>query len=91
VKKKLCSGQANHPHETFNVSLQRRIQITEKTAVKIRFDASTFSTRSTSCATAAALVSVRRNLVSVAVFTGRSPTTSEIFEFVYFLRIGCFK
>ena len=27
-----------HPYETFNVNLQRRIQITEKTALKIRFD-----------------------------------------------------
>ena len=27
-----------NPYETFNVSLSRRIQITEKTAVKIRFD-----------------------------------------------------
>jgi outer membrane receptor protein involved in Fe transport len=30
--------QKNHPYETSNISLQRRIQITEKTALKIRFD-----------------------------------------------------
>jgi TonB dependent receptor len=28
----------NHPYETFNLSLQRRIKLTEKTAIKIRFD-----------------------------------------------------
>jgi outer membrane receptor protein involved in Fe transport len=27
-----------HPYETFNLSLQRRIKITEKTAVTVRFD-----------------------------------------------------
>src|SRR5213595_1107787 len=34
----LANTQKNHPYESFNVNLQRRIQITEKTAVKIRFD-----------------------------------------------------
>jgi outer membrane receptor protein involved in Fe transport len=28
----------NHPYEIFNVSLQRRIKITEKTSVAVRFD-----------------------------------------------------
>jgi hypothetical protein len=33
-----ANTQKNHPYETFNVSLSRRIQITEKTALKMRFD-----------------------------------------------------
>ena len=38
LRRGFANTQKNHPYETFNVSLQRRIQITEKTAVKIRFD-----------------------------------------------------
>ena len=30
--------RSNHPYETFNLHVQRRIKLTEKTAVKIRFD-----------------------------------------------------
>ena len=33
-----CQHSKTHPYETFNVHLSRRIQITEKTALKIRFD-----------------------------------------------------
>ncbi len=33
-----CEHPKNHPYGTFNVNLSRRIKITEKTAVKIRFD-----------------------------------------------------
>jgi outer membrane receptor protein involved in Fe transport len=38
LRRGFANTQKNHPYETFNVSLQRRIKITEKTAVKIRFD-----------------------------------------------------
>jgi len=38
LRRGFANTKKNHPYETFNVSLQRRIQITEKTAVKIRFD-----------------------------------------------------
>jgi outer membrane receptor protein involved in Fe transport len=38
LRRGFANTQKNHPYETFNVSLSRRIQITEKTAVKIRFD-----------------------------------------------------
>src|SRR5207245_8836497 len=33
-----ANTQKNHPYETFNMHFSRRIQITEKTAVQIRFD-----------------------------------------------------
>src|SRR5947208_2326507 len=38
LRRGFANTQKNHPYGTFNVSLSRRIQITEKTAVKIRFD-----------------------------------------------------
>ena len=38
LRQGFANTQKLHPYETFNVSLQRRIQITEKTALKIRFD-----------------------------------------------------
>jgi hypothetical protein len=38
LRRGFANTQKNHPYETFNVNLQRRIQITEKTALKIRFD-----------------------------------------------------
>jgi len=38
LRRGFANTKKNHPYETFNVSLQRRIKITEKTAVKIRFD-----------------------------------------------------
>src|SRR2546421_1357589 len=38
LRRGFANTQKNHPYETFNVNLQRRVQITEKTAVKIRFD-----------------------------------------------------
>src|SRR5256884_2894164 len=38
LRRGFANTQKNHPYETFNVSLQRRIKITEKTALKIRFD-----------------------------------------------------
>jgi TonB dependent receptor len=38
LRRGFANTQKNHPYETFNVSLSRRIQITQKTAVKIRFD-----------------------------------------------------
>ena len=38
LRRGFANTQKNHPYETFNVSLSRRIQITAKTAVKIRFD-----------------------------------------------------
>jgi outer membrane receptor protein involved in Fe transport len=33
-----ANTQKNHPYEIFNVSLSRRIKLTAKTALKIRFD-----------------------------------------------------
>ena len=33
-----ANTKKNHPYETYNLSLSRRIKISEKTAVKIRFD-----------------------------------------------------
>jgi len=38
LRRSFANTQKNPPYETFNVSLQRRIQITQKTAIKIRFD-----------------------------------------------------
>ena len=38
LRRGFANTQKNHPYETFNVNLSRRIQITEKTAIKIRFD-----------------------------------------------------
>ena len=38
LRRGFANTQKGHPYETFNVSLSRRIQITEKTAIKIRFD-----------------------------------------------------
>jgi outer membrane receptor protein involved in Fe transport len=38
LRRGFANTMKNHPYETFNVSLQRRIKITEETAVKIRFD-----------------------------------------------------
>src|SRR6267143_1030875 len=38
LRRGFANTQKNHPYETFNVSLSRRIQITAKTALKIRFD-----------------------------------------------------
>jgi hypothetical protein len=38
LRRGFANTQKNHPYETFNLSLSRRIQITAKTAVKIRFD-----------------------------------------------------
>jgi TonB dependent receptor len=38
LRRGFANTQKNHPYETFNVSLSRRIKITAKTAVKIRFD-----------------------------------------------------
>jgi hypothetical protein len=38
LRRGFANTQKNHPYETFNVSLSRRIHITPKTAVKIRFD-----------------------------------------------------
>src|SRR5437016_7579682 len=38
LRRGFANTKKNHPYETFNVSLQRRIKITEKTAVKVRFD-----------------------------------------------------
>ena len=38
LRRGFANTQKNHPYETFNVNLLRRFQITEKTAVKIRFD-----------------------------------------------------
>src|SRR5205814_968675 len=38
LRRGFANTQKNHPYETFNVNLSRRFQVTEKTAVKIRFD-----------------------------------------------------
>src|SRR5947208_2441185 len=38
LRRGFANTQKNHPYETFNVSLQHRIKITEQTALKIRFD-----------------------------------------------------
>src|SRR6267378_1021027 len=38
LRRGFANTQKNPPYETFNVHVQRRIQITEKTALKIRFD-----------------------------------------------------
>jgi outer membrane receptor protein involved in Fe transport len=38
LRRGFANTQKNHPYETFNVSLSRRIQLTQKTALKIRFD-----------------------------------------------------
>jgi len=38
LRRGFANTQKNHPYETFNVSLSRRIQITPKTALKVRFD-----------------------------------------------------
>jgi len=38
LRRGFANTQKNHPYETFNVGLQRRIQLTDKTALKIRFD-----------------------------------------------------
>jgi len=38
LRQGFANTQKLHPYETFNLSLSRRIQITEKTAIKIRFD-----------------------------------------------------
>jgi hypothetical protein len=38
LRRGFANTQKVHPYETFNVSLSRRIKITEKTALNIRFD-----------------------------------------------------
>jgi hypothetical protein len=38
LRRGFANTQKNHPYETFNVSLSRRIKLTAKTALKIRFD-----------------------------------------------------
>jgi hypothetical protein len=38
LRRGFANTQKNHAYETFNVSLSRRIQLTQKTALKIRFD-----------------------------------------------------
>jgi hypothetical protein len=38
LRRGFANTQKNHPYETFNVNLSRRIKITAKTALKIRFD-----------------------------------------------------
>ena len=38
LRRGFANTQKNHPYETFNVGLSRRIQLTQKTALKIRFD-----------------------------------------------------
>ncbi len=38
LRKGFANTEKNHPYETFNISLQRRIKITEKTSVTVRFD-----------------------------------------------------
>jgi hypothetical protein len=38
LRRGFANTMKNHPYETFNLSLQRRIMITEKTSVNIRFD-----------------------------------------------------
>ena len=38
LRRGFANTQKGDPYETFNVSLSRRIQLTEKTALKIRFD-----------------------------------------------------
>jgi outer membrane receptor protein involved in Fe transport len=38
LRRGFANTMKNHPYETFNVSLQRRIKITEKTSVVVRFD-----------------------------------------------------
>src|SRR6266568_36186 len=38
LRRGFANTQKNHPYETFNLHVQRRIKLTEKTAVKIRFD-----------------------------------------------------
>jgi hypothetical protein len=38
LRKGFANTEKNHPYETFNLSLSRRIKLTEKTAVTVRFD-----------------------------------------------------
>jgi outer membrane receptor protein involved in Fe transport len=38
LRRGFANTMKNHPYETFNLSLQRRIKLTEKTSVNIRFD-----------------------------------------------------
>ena len=38
LRRGFANTEKNHPYETFNVGLSRRIKITEKTALNIRFD-----------------------------------------------------
>jgi outer membrane receptor protein involved in Fe transport len=38
LRKGFANTEKNHPYETFNLNLQRRIKLTEKTAVTVRFD-----------------------------------------------------
>jgi hypothetical protein len=38
LRRGFANTQKNHPYETFNVNLSRRIKVTAKTALKIRFD-----------------------------------------------------
>jgi outer membrane receptor protein involved in Fe transport len=39
LRRGFANTMKNHPYETFNLSLQRRIKISEKTSVVVRFDA----------------------------------------------------
>ncbi len=38
LRRGFANTMKNHPYETFNISLQRRIKLTDKTAIVIRFD-----------------------------------------------------
>ena len=73
-----ANTQKNQSLRDIQRQLSRRIQITEKTALKIRFDVVNFSTKFTNCVTAAASVSARRNSASAADFTERSLTIFEL-------------
>src|SRR5262245_64634129 len=38
LRRGFANTQKNNPYETFNISASRRIQLTQKTAINIRFD-----------------------------------------------------
>ena len=77
LRRGFANTQKNHPYETFNVNLSRRFQVTEKTAVKIRFDVVNILDTIYELRDGSGIVSEPRNSVSGAVSTALSRLNFE--------------
>ena len=78
LRQGFANTQKAHPYETFNLNLSRRIRITDKTAIKIRFDVVNILDKIYQLRNGSGIGVGAPQLASAAASTAPSPTSFEI-------------